>query len=153
MSHGSLEVLKNAIERLREPSEFLMHSLEKVVNYSILPLFAFFNTGILIAGAKFNLIDPGNLGILLGLCIGKPLGIVGACWMASKVKIAQLSSEIDWKQLIGGACLAGVGFTMSIVVASSAFKDDMLTVAKVSILIASTLSALLGLLILRLAKK
>ncbi len=153
ISHGSLEVLKNAIERLREPSEYLMHSLEKVVNYSILPLFAFFNTGILISGGSFNLMEPVNLGILLGLCLGKPLGIVGACWIASKAKIAQLSSEISWKALLGGACLAGVGFTMSIVVASSAFKDNLLTSAKISILLASTLSAVIGLLILRFSSK
>lgn len=149
MSHGSLEVLKNAIERLREPSEFLMHSLEKVVNYSILPLFAFFNTGILISGGDFDIAQAGNLGILLGLCIGKPLGIVGACWIAAKAKVAQLSSEISWNALLGGACLAGVGFTMSIVVASSAFKEEMLTSAKISILLASTLAAVVGLLILR----
>jgi NhaA family Na+:H+ antiporter len=133
---------------LREPSETLMHSLEKVVNYSILPIFAFFNTGIFIAGASLDLFSPGNLGILLGLVVGKPLGIVGACWIASKAGIAQLSAEIRWPELIGASCLAGVGFTMSIVVASSAFHGDHLTASKISILIASTVSAVLGLLIL-----
>ncbi|MEM6361743.1 MAG: Na+/H+ antiporter NhaA [Bacteroidota bacterium] len=153
IGHGSLQVLRSAIERLREPSDYLMHSLEKVVNFSILPLFAFFNTGILLGGTDLNLGAPVSVGILLGLVVGKPLGIVGACWIASKLKIAQLSSEINWKQLIGASCLAGVGFTMSIVVASSAFKDDLLTASKVSILIASTLSALIGLFILNLVTK
>lgn len=148
ISHGSLAILNKAINRLREPSDDLMHSLENVVNYLILPLFAFFNTGILIAGGDYNLVQPGNLGILLGLCIGKPLGIVGACWVASKFKIAQLSNEISWKSLLGGACLAGVGFTMSIVVASSAYEGAQLTGAKISILLASTLSAVIGLAIL-----
>ena len=148
ISHGSLAVLNRAINRLREPSDDLMHSLENVVNYLILPLFAFFNTGILIAGGDYNVLQPGNIGILLGLCIGKPLGIVGACWLASKFKLAQLSNQISWKSLLGGACLAGVGFTMSIVVASSAFEDAQLTGAKISILLASTLSAIIGLVIL-----
>ncbi len=148
IGHGSLEIIQNAIERLRDPSEHLMHSLEKLVNYFILPIFAFFNTGILISGMELNLSSPGNLGILLGLVVGKPLGIVGACWIASRANVAQLSAEIRWPQLIGASCMAGVGFTMSIVVASSAFHGDLLTAAKISILIASTLSAVIGLLIL-----
>lgn len=153
IGHGSLEVLKKAISRLREPSEELQHSLEKVVNYSILPLFAFFNTGILLAGIDLDMQEPGNLGILLGLVVGKPLGIVGACWIASKSKVAQLSSEINWPQLFGASCLAGVGFTMSIVVASSAFSGALLTASKVSILIASTISAVLGLSVLWVASQ
>lgn len=153
IGHGSLHILQNAIERLREPSDYLMHSLEKVVNFFILPLFAFFNTGILISGGSIDLFAPVSLGIILGLVIGKPLGIVGACWIASKAKIAQLSSEFGWKQLIGASTLAGVGFTMSIVVASSAFHDEVLTASKISILLASTLAAVIGILILRAVTK
>lgn len=153
IGHESLEIIRNAIERLRDPSEYLMHSLEKVVNFFILPLFAFFNTGILISGIHLNMAAPGNLGILLGLAIGKPLGIVGACWIASKIKIAQLSSEIQWGQLVGASCLAGVGFTMSIVVATSAFQGDQLTSSKISILIASTLSAIIGLVTLSIVSR
>ncbi len=145
---GSLQLLRNSIERLREPSEYLQHSLERVVNFFILPLFAFFNTGILISGMQLNLLVPINIGILSGLTIGKPLGIVGACWLASRFHIAKLSPDINWSLLLGAACLAGVGFTMSIVVASSAFTGDLLTSSKISILIASTLSAMIGLLIL-----
>ena len=149
IGHASLQVLRNAIERLREPSDTLEHSLERVVNFFILPLFAFFNTGILLSGMKLDLVEPGNLGIILGLAVGKPLGIVGACWIASKLKIAQLSSDISWPLLLGGSALAGVGFTMSIVVAASAFSGDLLAASKVSILIASTVSAIAGLVILR----
>jgi NhaA family Na+:H+ antiporter len=149
MEFSSMQILRNAIERLREPSEYLMYSLEKVVNFFILPLFAFFNTGILMSGMQLDLFAPGNLGILLGLAVGKPLGITGACWIASKMKIASLSSEINWQQLIGASALAGVGFTMSIVVATSAFSGELLTGAKISILIASTVSALIGLAVLK----
>ncbi|WP_020528673.1 Na+/H+ antiporter NhaA [Flexithrix dorotheae] len=149
IGYQSIEILKQAVERLREPSDYLMHSLEKMVNFLILPLFAFFNTGILLSGSEISFSDPGNLGILLGLVVGKPLGIVGACWIAAKTKIAQLSQEINWIQLIGASALAGVGFTMSIVVAASAFSGDSLTSAKISILVASTISALIGLSVLR----
>ncbi|HHP7242590.1 MAG TPA: Na+/H+ antiporter NhaA [Cyclobacteriaceae bacterium] len=145
---GSLQLLRNSIERLREPSEYLQHSLERVVNFFILPLFAFFNTGILISGMQLNLLAPINMGIISGLAIGKPLGIVGACWLASRFNIAKLSPDINWSLLLGSACLAGVGFTMSIVVASSAFTGVVLTTSKISILIASALSAMIGLVIL-----
>ena len=149
MGHGSLQLLRNAVERLREPSDYLMHSLEHVVNFFILPLFAFFNTGILISGGEIDFLAPVSLGVILGLVVGKPLGIVGACWIASKAKIAQLSPEFNWKQLFGASILAGVGFTMSIVVASSAFHDGTLTASKISILLASTLAAVLGIIVLK----
>ncbi|MEC5165653.1 NhaA family Na+:H+ antiporter [Flavobacterium sp. PL11] len=146
--HSSLQSINKAINRLTGPGEDLEHSLEKGVNYLILPLFAFFNTGIVLLGVQFNVITPVNLGIILGLCIGKPLGIVGFCWLASKFNLATLSNEISWPQLIGAACLAGVGFTMSIVVASAAFDGAVLNGAKLSIIIASALSAIVGLFIL-----
>lgn len=151
--HSSLQSINKAINRLTGPGEELEHSLEKGVNYLILPLFAFFNTGIVLLGVQFNVITPVNLGIILGLCIGKPLGIVGFCWLASKFDLATLSNEISWAQLIGAACLAGVGFTMSIVVADAAFDGAVLNGAKLSILIASTLSATIGLFILQRAIK
>lgn len=147
--HSSLQVIQKAIDRLIGPGEKIEYSLEKTVNYTILPLFAFFNTGILVAGTYFNVFTSINLGIIVGLCIGKPLGIVGFCWLATKFKIASLSKEISWHQLIGAAFLAGVGFTMSIVVAASAFEGEILDGAKLSILIASALSAIFGLFILK----
>jgi NhaA family Na+:H+ antiporter len=139
--------------RLTGPRKQLEHSLEGTVNYVILPLFAFFNTGILIVGVHFDVFTSINLGIVLGLCIGKPLGIVGFCWLASRFNLATLSSEISWSQLIGAACLAGVGFTMSIVVAGAAFDGEELNGAKLSILMASVISAIIGLFILKRAIK
>jgi NhaA family Na+:H+ antiporter len=135
------------------PGEQIEYSLEKTVNYSILPLFAFFNTGILVVGMYFNVFTAVNLGIIAGLCIGKPLGIVGFCWISSKLGLASLSKDISWMQLIGAAFLAGVGFTMSLVVAAAAFEGQVLDGAKLSILLASALSAIIGLVILRSAIK
>jgi len=147
--HGSLQRIHKAINRLSGPGKKLENSLEGAVNYVILPLFAFFNTGILLVGVHFNVITSVNVGIVIGLCIGKPLGIIGFCWIAYKFNVASLSSEISWPQLIGVSFLAGVGFTMSIVVANAAFDGEVLSGAKLSILIASALSAIIGLLILR----
>lgn len=148
---NSLNSLHQLVDRLQEPAYYLEHFLERWVNYLVLPLFAFVNTGILIAGSAFNLFDPVALGIILGLCVGKPVGIVGFCWVASKTGLASLSEEISWGQLTGGAALAGVGFTMSLVVAGAAFEGPMLESAKLSILLASTLAAALGLVILKMA--
>jgi NhaA family Na+:H+ antiporter len=70
----------------------------------ILPLFAFFNTGIVLVGFTLMCFHQLILGIIVGLCIGKPLGIIGFCWLASKFKLATLSNEISWLQLTGAAC-------------------------------------------------
>ncbi|MEM8895386.1 MAG: Na+/H+ antiporter NhaA [Bacteroidota bacterium] len=152
----ALRSINKAIDRLREPSYYLEHSLEKWVNYLVLPVFAFFNTGILISGTEglvSSLLAPINLGILLGLCIGKPAGIFIFCWLADKIGLAHLSPAISWRDLLGAGCLAGVGFTMSIVVASSAFQGDTLDQAKLSILIASLVASIVGLGVLSYPKK
>jgi len=146
--HQALSIIDNAINRLTGPGEKMEHSLVTPTNYFILPLFAFFNTEILVIGTYFDVFTPLNIGIIVGLCIGKPLGIMGFCWVAEKLKWASLSPDFNWSQLLGAACLAGVGFTMSIVVAGSAFEGEVLDGAKLSILIASFMSAVMGLFIL-----
>ncbi|WP_166434061.1 Na+/H+ antiporter NhaA [Roseovarius spongiae] len=136
--------LENAINRLREPGHHLQHALENWTNFLILPLFAFFNTGILLAGSHFSPLAPESVGVILGLLIGKPLGIVGACWLAVRLGWAQLSSEINWRQFIGAGCLAGVGFTMSIFIASAAFEGPQLASVKLAVLLGSVTSAIVG---------
>ena len=148
LGNHAIKMLKNAVAGLREPGVDLHHALEKWVNYLILPLFAFFNTGILLSGIELDMAAPVNMGIIAGLLIGKPLGIVGFCWLAAKLKWAQLSEQINWPMLVGASSMAGIGFTMSIVVASSAFGGEVLTFSKVSILITSTIAAVIGLTIL-----
>lgn len=148
LSQHSLEILDRAMARLREPGAQLQKALETWTNFLILPLFAFFNTGILIAGSGFDLTASVSLGVMLGLVIGKPLGIFGICWLAVHSGIARLSSDISWGQLLGGGCLAGIGFTMSIFISTSAFSGTELPSVKLSILIASVASAVLGVILL-----
>ncbi|MEL7475144.1 MAG: Na+/H+ antiporter NhaA [Cyanobacteria bacterium J06555_12] len=143
----ALHSLQSSIDRLREPGYHLERALERWVNFLILPLFAFFSTGILLGGT-LNLATHASVGIVVGLCIGKPLGIVGACWIATRLNLAEFSSDISWRHLIGVGALAGVGFTMSIVVATAAFADDTLVSAKLSVLLASIVSAVVGILAL-----
>jgi NhaA family Na+:H+ antiporter len=146
-SHG-LARLQIAVDRLRGPGYHLQHAIESWCNFLILPLFAFFNMGVVVVGVSFALNSPESLGVIAGLVIGKPLGIVLFCWLAMKLGIANLPSGVTWTQMVGAGCLAGVGFTMSIFVATSAFEGGQLQSVKLSILIASTLSACIGMVIL-----
>ncbi|MFW2588728.1 Na+/H+ antiporter NhaA [Sagittula sp. SSi028] len=145
--------LQNAVDRLREPGFHLQQALETYSNFIILPLFAFFNTGLLIIGSTFSPLAPESLGVMLGLYIGKPLGIVGVVFIATHLGWARLSSEISWTQMIGAGFLAGVGFTMSIFISSAAFEGSELESVKLAVLLASTAAAVTGSLLLWFAPK
>jgi NhaA family Na+:H+ antiporter len=114
-------------------------------------LFALANTAILIPEDTSTLIsNPASLGIFFGLVVGKPLGIVLASLLAVKLGIASLSSNINFKKLLGAGILGGIGFTMAIFVDNLAFTDPtLIDLGKVSILIASTTCALLGFFLLK----
>ena len=144
MGSHAMRYLKNAFDRLREPGYHVEQSLKGWTNFLILPLFAFFNTGILITASSMNLISPESLGVILGLVIGKPVGILLCCWIAIKLGIAKLSAEISIPQLIGASFLCGVGFTMSIFIATASFEGSQLEPVKMSILVASFLAAIIG---------
>lgn len=144
----AVRILERSVARLLEPGHHLQHALEKWTNFVILPLFAFFNTGIVLTGLKFSPLAPEILGVMLGLVIGKPLGILTACWIAMRMGWASLSSEISWVQFLGAGCLAGVGFTMSIFIATTAFGGSQAESVKLAILSASVISATLGMTIL-----
>lgn len=144
VTHGTLNRLQQAVDRLREPGFHLQNALENWSNFMILPLFAFFNTGILIVGAHFSLWEPEALGVIAGLVIGKPLGIFLLVFVAVKLGWAQKSSDISWMQLLGAGSLAGVGFTMSIFIGTASFAGDQLASVKLAILLGSFLSALIG---------
>lgn len=135
----------------------LEHKLHDPVNFIILPLFALANTAILFPGDIGKALDsPVNYGILLGLVVGKPLGIFLASYIAVKLKIASLPADLKWAHILGIGLLAGIGFTMSIFIAMLAFKTEApQTTAKLAILIASVVSGLSGFIYLRLqsAKK
>ena len=92
------------------------------------------------------LASPVGLGIILGLAIGKPVGIVGACWLAVRLRIGQLPEGTRWGHILGAGMLAGVGFTMSLFIAALAFSEpETLDGAKLAILVASLISAIAGL--------
>ena len=84
-------------------------------------------------------------GVALGLVIGKPLGIAGVSWLAIRAGIAELPADVRWPQLVGVACLGGIGFTMALFIAALAFtQGSMLAAAKVGVLSASIVAAAAG---------
>ena len=124
----------------------LQHFLHRPVAFVILPLFALCNTAIIIGSDwMHNFSEPYSLGIIFGLIIGKPLGVVLVAFLAIKLRLAKLPSDINWGQLVGAGFLAGIGFTMSIFITLLAFDDDMIiNNAKFMILVASLISGIIG---------
>ncbi|CNH20039.1 pH-dependent sodium/proton antiporter [Yersinia aldovae] len=139
----------------RSPSESLEHGLHPWVAYLILPLFAFANAGVSLQGVSLSgLTSLLPMGIAAGLFIGKPLGIFLFSWLAVKLGIAKLPDAINFKQIFAVSVLCGIGFTMSIFIASLAFEGAdaaLLTYSKLGILLGSTAAALVGYSLLRLA--
>jgi NhaA family Na+:H+ antiporter len=140
----------------KSPSHRLEHLLHKPVAFIILPIFALANTGVVI-GANWaqELASANSLGIMGGLILGKPLGIVLLCFIAVSFGICKLPKELNWKHIFGAGLLGGIGFTMSIFITNLAFvgNSDAITVSKIAILLASLTAGTLGFLWLRFTAK
>jgi len=117
-----------------------------------MPLFALANAGVTIGseGMAGGLTTPLGLGILIGLFIGKQVGVFGFSWLAVKLRLADFPEGVSIRQLYGAGLLGGIGFTMSLFIAGLAFGDGPdLEVAKLAILTASAISAVVGWTLLR----
>ncbi len=143
------------IRNNKESFHHLEHSLHAPVNYVILPLFAFVNTGINFADLGYkDLVDTLTLGIVTALFLGKQLGIFLFSWIAIKLGLGKLPEGVGYKELYGLSIIGGVGFTMSLFIGSLAFEsgglpDAALVDERVGILIGSLLSGVMGYLYLR----
>ncbi|MBT8147127.1 MAG: Na+/H+ antiporter NhaA, partial [Gammaproteobacteria bacterium] len=139
-----------------ESLEKLAHNLHPYVYFGVLPVFAFVNAGVILEGISFStLTESIPLGIFLGLFVGKQVGIFGFCALLIKLKVAQLPKDSTWLQFYGVTVLCGVGFTMSLFIASLAFADGGAGLARsdrLAILLGSLCSAALAALILYFAK-
>ncbi|MFV1998134.1 MAG: Na+/H+ antiporter NhaA [Acidiferrobacterales bacterium] len=137
------------------PLKEIEHSLHFWVAFFILPLFAFVNAGVNVTNISINQIfGPVPLGIVLGLFVGKQVGVFGFSWLAIKLKLAELPEGCGWVQLYGVSVLTGIGFTMSLFIVSLAFQDDSTFqyTDKLAILIGSLMSGIVGYLVLRAGK-
>ncbi len=126
----------------------LEHGLHPWVAYGILPLFAFANAGVSLAGVTMESFNhPVPLGIAAGLLLGKTLGVFGLTWLAVKTRMASLPKEANWGHVLGVSILCGIGFTMSLFVGSLAFEPGVSAYAgedRMGILTGSILSAIIG---------
>ncbi|TWT67364.1 Na+/H+ antiporter NhaA [Allorhodopirellula solitaria] len=139
------EVIKEVQRLSREtvsPLEYLEVTLHPWTAYVIMPVFALANAGVLIEPA--NLIDSVAVAVMLGLVVGKPLGIVLFSWLVVRAGVAQLPARISWPVLFSGSCLAGIGFTMALFIEGLAFGADGPDTAKTGVLVGSAVSAVAG---------
>jgi NhaA family Na+:H+ antiporter len=139
----------------QSPSYKIQHFLHKPVAFVILPLFALANTAIVISGSiQDSFSQPYIIGIILGLIIGKPVGIWLFARLGAKLKLCELPSDLRWKDIWGVGILGGIGFTMSIFITLRAFTDSqVIDYSKLAILIASLLAGIIGLIFLKLILK
>jgi NhaA family Na+:H+ antiporter len=134
------------------PLKSLEHDLHGTVAFGIMPLFAFANSGISLAGIGVDsLLHPVTLGIFLGLFVGKQLGVFLFCWLSIKLGIASLPTGVNWRTMYGAALLCGVGFTMSLFIGSLAFSASSSGVfdERLGVMLGSVVCGISGYLLLR----
>ena len=150
------EVLLGQIEELVRDTEAPLERLERQVHpwvsYLVLPLFALANSGLTLSAdvVRDAVSSPVTLGIVAGLLVGKFLGVVGFTWIAVRLQIASLSSQLTWRHIVGVGLLAGIGFTVSLFITGLAFEDPKLVLdAKLGVFVASIVSGIAGYTFLR----
>jgi len=143
--------LRTGGPRGASPLHTVEHALHPWVVYGILPVFAFANAGVSLAGLSVDaLFAPVPLGIALGLFLGKQAGVMGATWAAIRLGVGALPAGATWMQFYGMALLTGIGFTMSLFIGGLAFTDEGYGVAvRIGVLSGSLLSAVAGYVVLR----
>ncbi|NML21574.1 Na+/H+ antiporter NhaA [Pseudoflavitalea sp. G-6-1-2] len=139
----------------KSPSYRLQHFLHMPVAFIILPIFALANTGIVFEpGWQKGFSSRNTLGIMSGLILGKPIGILLFCFAAIKLRISRLPGELNWKHIAGAGILAGIGFTMSIFITLLAFDDAATIVnSKIAVLSASVIAGIAGFFFLKMLCK
>jgi Na+:H+ antiporter, NhaA family len=149
------ESLESVSELVQTPLQRLEHALHPWVTFIVMPIFAFANAGVSFSnvGLFQSLTSTVGLGIIIGLVIGKQIGITLFSWVAVRIGLATMPTGVTWRQIYGVGWLGGIGFTMSIFIASLAFRGtQFLFMAKLAILTASLIAGILGFIILRSAR-
>jgi NhaA family Na+:H+ antiporter len=151
---AAVQALENASEGVQSPMQNLEHMLHPWVTFAIMPLFALANAGIsFLEGGIVEATAPVDKGILLGLILGKPIGITFFSWLAVRGRFAAIPAGTTWRQFFGVGLLGGIGFTMSLFIAGLAFPSGaLLVLAKKGILIGSLAAGLGGWALLRFSR-
>ncbi len=149
--HDAVHTLEKMCEHVATPMHRLEHALHPWVTFAIMPIFALANAGVSLSGDLSSAVtDPISLGIIVGLVVGKQVGIVLFSWIAVRSRLAALPSQVGWRHVYGVGWLGGIGFTMSLFIANLAFGDSpLLSRAKIGILTASLVAGIVGYALLR----
>lgn len=134
----------------KSPLHSVEHGLQPYVMFLIVPIFAFANAGVVLSGLSFaDLFAPLPLGIAAGLFVGKQIGVFGATWLTVRSGLARLPDGVTWRHIYGLACLAGIGFTMSLFIGGLSFADPaLMNAVRLGVLSGSALSAVVGYVVL-----
>ena len=152
----ALHNMEHAYYEMTPPLQKIEHALHPWVAFAIMPIFALANAGVALEPDIIaELMAPVSLGIFFGLVVGKQIGVTGACWLVRKLKLANVPDGTDMLQLHGAACLAGVGFTMSIFIANLAYPagSQLVELSKIAVLFASLTAGILGYFTLKIATR
>jgi NhaA family Na+:H+ antiporter len=144
--YALLRDMEVAARKSISPLERFETELHPWVGFAVMPIFALANAGVTIEISDFT--NPVAIAVMLGLLVGKPLGIVVFSWLAVRLGIARLPKGLSWGVVAGGGFLAGIGFTMAIFIAGLALEGNLLDAAKVGIIVGSFLSAIVGVILL-----
>jgi NhaA family Na+:H+ antiporter len=149
-AHAAIHSMDAQCELVESPLHRIEHYLQPWVSFLVMPLFAFANAGVRILGNGLAAAThPVSLGVALGLFIGKPLGIWSFARLSAKTGLATPPAELSWRTIFGAGCLSGIGFTMSLFIATLAFGDGaLLDMSKIGTMAASLAAAICGSMIL-----
>ena len=135
--------------RIESPAAKVLHAIEPWSSYFVLPIFALANSGVILSMDVFQTDLRLMMAIFFGLVIGKPVGIYLFSRLAVRLKIAEKPASYNWRQLLGAGAMAGIGFTMSLFIASEAFPIPQdFAAAKIAIFIASIVAGITGAVVL-----
>ena len=145
-AHAAIHTLEAQCELIESPLHRIEHRLQPWVAFFVMPVFAFSNAGVHILGKVASAATNSvSLGVALGLFVGKPIGISLFAWLAAKAKVATQPNAVSWAQIFGGSWLCGIGFTMSLFIATLAFGEgELLDLSKIGTLAASVAAATCG---------
>ena len=152
---SAIQAIEVAAEHAQTPLQRLEHTLHPWVGYFIMPVFALANAGLVVGNDFFSAFtQPVTLGVMAGLIFGKQIGVFAASYLTVKLGWSDLPAGMTWTRLYGLSWLAGIGFTMSLFIASLAFGDsEFLAMSKAGILVASLIAGTVGAVILSRSKK
>src|SRR5271155_2659523 len=138
-AHAALHAMEEQCALMESPLHRIEHALQPWVSFVIMPLFAFSNAGVHVLGKLAVAVkNPVTLGVALGLLVGKPFGITAFAWAAEKVRLASRPAGVNWTQIFAASWVCGIGFTMSLFIATLVFPEgDPLDLAKIGTLAAS----------------